>query len=687
MMLRDIVAAMKISKSTIVFLAVILILSILIANIVEFAKDVRGEPYPPDKIAGDNNGETPWPGPKYYGIDHSSDHLIWFLQITDLHISIHRDPSRLLEFREFCNVTVNVIQPKVVLASGDLTDALVENSIGSKQEHQEWEYYKNVIDQTNVSKNVLWLDVRGNHDNFDVINLDSKNNYYTNYSVQGKKHHRSYMYNVEAGLETYSFIAVDACLKPGPKRPFNFIGILDQKEIKRIQQLINQSKESNAAHTIVFGHYPTSSIISQADTNIRSVLGNHRDSLAYLCGHFHTFLGMVPEMYTIQREGFLELELADWKNSRTYRLAAIDHGQFSFIDIKHQDWPVVLITNPKNVLFMMPQRENLESIIKSTHVRVLAFSTVPIKSIEIQLDNEVSLLQCDHISGPLYTLPWNATRYKKGIHQITVRVTDEEGKTKIVSQSFSLDGSWISPSILAKYLLMTNVVCIFQIQFVISLMLTIGPLCFFRFLHMYYRKKRTDKLRRLNLGIFWVMFKPLWILSTIDRVFYVLMLYTLYVAVGPWTVGEIIEGHTGVIFMWGTFIEGMYLPGGLTYLYGVIELLVYQLPLTLMLALVVSHRLIYIEQPPETSCLIRFYKYWPFLRVICVVSLIGMQCCAVYVIYLEYGTTAILLCPLRWGSIMVATGLWYSIITMPVSCLRSAASVWYPNGVIHNANR
>jgi len=78
------------------------------------------------------------------------------------------------------------------------------------------------------------------------------------------------MYNVNTGLETFSFIAIDACLKPGPKRPFNFIGFLDQDEINRIQQLVNRSKE-NAAHAIMFGHYPTSSIISHID--VRNLLG------------------------------------------------------------------------------------------------------------------------------------------------------------------------------------------------------------------------------------------------------------------------------------------------------------------------------------------------------------------------------------------------------------------------------
>ncbi|XP_018055768.1 PREDICTED: transmembrane protein 62-like isoform X2 [Atta colombica] len=575
---------MKISKSTVILLVLMLIFSILMANIADL---ISINPHFPDETLGDNNGKIQWTEPKYYNIANSYNHLIWFLQITDIHISIFRDPSRLSEFKEFCNVTVNSIQPRVVLASGDLTDAVAKDGFGSKQEHREWQHYRYIIDQTNVSKKVLWLDVRGNHDNFDIINFDSKNNYYLYYSIQGKKHPRSYMYNIDTGLETYSFIAIDACLKPGPKRPFNFIGILDQDEINRIQQLINRSKENNAAHAVVFGHYPTSSIISQADTNIRNILGSHKESMVYLCGHFHTLGNMVPNMYSLQKMGFLELELADWKDNRMYRLAAIDHGQFSFIDIKHNDWPVILITNPKNMLFMMPQKENLESIIKSTHVRILAFSTVPLKTVEIQLDNDV-WQKCDHVNGPLYVLPWNSTRYKEGIHQITVCVVDNENRRKIVSYSFSLDGSWLSVSILPKLVLMANIVYIFQFLFLVTLILAIIPLCFLRFVHMYYKNNRIELPRR-RMKFFHLWLRKLWILSAVDRVFYGLVLYTLYFAVGPWTMGEIIEDHTGVIFVWGTFIGNMYLPGGLTYAYGFLQLLCFHLPLTIILAHHIDH--------------------------------------------------------------------------------------------------
>ncbi|XP_020279068.1 transmembrane protein 62-like isoform X2 [Pseudomyrmex gracilis] len=582
------VVTMRIAKSTIVLLTFVLMLSILVANVADF---INVESYPSYETFRDNNGmaqSSDSKYPKYYNIGRSYDRLMWFLQISDLHLSVFKDVSRILELQEFCNVTVDSIRPAVVVASGDLTDAIASDRLGSKQILPEWRSYKYVMEVTNIKEKTLWLDVRGNHDNFNMISLDSKHNYYSNYSIQGKKHPRSYMYNVNVGSETYSFIAVDACLKPGPKRPFNFIGVLDQHEIDKIKQLIKQSKESKADHAIVFGHYPTSCIVSRADTDIRSLLSSYRENMAYLCGHYHTFGGTMPNMYTLQKGGFLELELADWKDNRMYRLAAIDHGQFSFIDIKHNDWPVVLITNPKNAQSRMPQKENPKSVITSTHVRVLAFSTVPIKSVEIQFDNQCDWLQCDHVKGPLYVLPWNSTEYTEGIHHITARVIDMKNREKIVSHDFSLDGSFLSFRILPKLILMYSVVHIFQIAFFILLAIMIVPLCLLRFIHMYRKRRRMYRPRIRNRFLHWVV-RKLWVLSTVDKVFFTLMLYSLNMAIGPWSVGEVIDGHIGAIFVWGIYVENSYLPGGITYFYGYIHLVIFNFLLTIILAVQADH--------------------------------------------------------------------------------------------------
>lgn len=44
---------------------------------------------------------------------------------------------------------------------------------------------------------------------------NSKHNFFTNYSVQGKAHPRSYMHQLRSNGLVYSFIGIDACLEPG----------------------------------------------------------------------------------------------------------------------------------------------------------------------------------------------------------------------------------------------------------------------------------------------------------------------------------------------------------------------------------------------------------------------------------------------------------------------------------------
>jgi hypothetical protein len=45
----------------------------------------------------------------------------WF-QISDIHISIFRDETRVTQLKEFCDLTLNAVKPSVVLASGMLSD-------------------------------------------------------------------------------------------------------------------------------------------------------------------------------------------------------------------------------------------------------------------------------------------------------------------------------------------------------------------------------------------------------------------------------------------------------------------------------------------------------------------------------------------------------------------------------------
>ena len=70
------------------------------------------------------------------------------------------------------------------------------------------------------SGQTAWLDLRGNHDTFDVPFETHPNNFYRRFSIRGGNV-SSYSHHVMLdGGDKYSFIATDFTPSPGPKRPF-----------------------------------------------------------------------------------------------------------------------------------------------------------------------------------------------------------------------------------------------------------------------------------------------------------------------------------------------------------------------------------------------------------------------------------------------------------------------------------
>ena len=69
------------------------------------------------------------------------ENLVHFAQISDIHISVHHEPSRTTEFGELCKDMEELIKPEILLITGDLTDAKSRNKLYSEQYHEEWEAF------------------------------------------------------------------------------------------------------------------------------------------------------------------------------------------------------------------------------------------------------------------------------------------------------------------------------------------------------------------------------------------------------------------------------------------------------------------------------------------------------------------------------------------------------------------
>ncbi|XP_061162419.1 transmembrane protein 62-like [Saccostrea echinata] len=571
--------------------------------------------------------------------------LWWFVQLTDIHVSKFKDPKRPEDLIKFCRHHLPRIAPELIIVTGDLTDAKYRNERGSAQFIEEWKGYGEVVTLCQKYNNdVKWLDLRGNHDAFNVPDMDDRKNLFRTYSEQGGVNPTSYLYTHKTKFGDYSFIAMDATPDPGPRRPFNFCGSLREKEIKLLKKLSKDSKNSNM--TFWFGHYPTSFIVTADNSDVRQLM---RNASVYFCGHLHTWAGLIPDMYTRHRTGMYELELADWKDNRVYRVVAIDNNVMAFSDQVFHEEPVVIFTNPQHAKFPSPHK------VTSSHIRLLVFSPSEDLSVTVYIDNQ-KIGIAKKVRGPLYVLPWKPELFKNGQHHIKAVVKEKDFVIQEKTQPFSLDGTIEPFPLRARLILMLNFPLLGKCLFYFLVIVYCVVLCLLRrctdirSIQLEGRMMPARFIRNfINLWIF-----RIWLVSKTTRIFLILISFTIYLAVGPWFVAEVVDGHTGILFVWGLYVKGAILPDFLTYLYGIFQMVTFNIPLLFHVGYVLGY-----PQSFSEASRLRFSHRLRHLYIPMIALILFQSYMTLVEFPYAYGTKAMILGPVRTGSIFVGLYCYY----------------------------
>jgi len=279
---------------------------------------------------------------------------------------------------------------------------------------------------------------------------------------------------------------------------------------------------------------------------------------------------MIDKYLSSTFSGTLELELGDWKENRRYRLLAVDNGILSFVDVDHANWPVVLITNPKNSNFLAPKVEKVENILASPFVRILAFSPSGISSVRVKLNNEDWKL-CQNQSENIFINHWEPEQYSGATNVIRVEVVDGFGDTKEVVQNFVVDQEDIgklSYSLYARMILMSDPHSLLMFLWLTGFLLCSLPLFLARY-----------SVKSLELLTGGTLAKNLQLVARHKLLYHIYMFTCIFVTFGPWHVGEILSGHIGFVFPWATVVRGTALPSFYNYVFSLVHLFFFHQPL------------------------------------------------------------------------------------------------------------
>ncbi|KAI6684312.1 hypothetical protein NL676_030225 [Syzygium grande] len=442
-------------------------------------------------------------GRRVIEVKGAPESVVWVVQLSDLHFSVHH-PLRAAHFKTHVAPALSLVNPSLVLVTGDLTDGKSKDLLTMKLNEEEWVEYRDVMEdvarRSGLHKS-LFYDLRGNHDNFGVNVEGGSLDFFSKYSINAELGRTGNINSVtlQAGERKHLFVGLDSTMSVSTRGPTNLFGHPTDQLLAELDSELSQwdSLTTRPVTKISFGHFPLSfSATSSSGKSLRDIFLKHSLS-AYLCGHLHTRFGKNLKRHhqSSDRDSFLhnlfqlnihqvptlwdqncsfgappykefwEWEMGDWRKSRAMRILAIDSGHVSYLDINFESGvkeTIIVPTFPLDSRFMSAalshHRYECQYMVPSSYetIRALVFSVSPIASVVARVydsrDGDLSMVMEAHMTkhegnasrGNFYSAVWNYRAFEDPSpdrYWLQIKAIDMAGKSSLTElRPFSING-------------------------------------------------------------------------------------------------------------------------------------------------------------------------------------------------------------------------------------------------------
>ncbi len=349
---------------------------------------------------------------------NDSSQIFWIVHISDSHIGSEWYAEH-KKFEWFLDEGFEVIDPVVVVNTGDICDGSVSGIPASGQTTAEWKLYRNTVDSAAMTTDI-YIDLPGNHDGYG----DSGFTHYLEWSLNGDTFDK-----MTRSLElTFPF---GSYLIYGASTPGNGGGIFIENpgfSDDEIAELEAELEAHDASDLVfAFGHHR----LDQPDNYelFAELLMQHE--AFYLHGHSHKY-------ETYMHEDVVVRQISSLGKANTLNIAviAVDNNAVNYAVTGTQDpWPFIVITAPAQRQLTdgspYPYAYDVCNTGAANPVRALVFDSEEVTDVSFSIEDGVDIpMTQDPLEPKLWHGAWDASGTPEGEVSLAVTATGTKTGTR-----------------------------------------------------------------------------------------------------------------------------------------------------------------------------------------------------------------------------------------------------------------